>query len=83
MIPSWFVYGDKDKNIPPQAFAFMAARAHAKQAVGIPANPDGGMRREGDELELYDEVESALDGVLQVSIAFRDWATQGDRQTTI
>ena len=30
-IPTWFVYGDKDKNIPSQAFAFMAERAHAKE----------------------------------------------------
>jgi pimeloyl-ACP methyl ester carboxylesterase len=32
-LPSWFVYGDKDKNIPPQVMAFMAERAHAKQTV--------------------------------------------------
>ncbi|PMX00690.1 alpha/beta hydrolase [Pseudomonas sp. FW215-R2] len=35
MIPSWFVYGDKDKNIPPQAMAFMAERAHARQTVVV------------------------------------------------
>lgn len=29
-IPSWYIYGDKDKNIPAQAMAFMAERAHAK-----------------------------------------------------
>ncbi|ETF04804.1 alpha/beta fold hydrolase [Pseudomonas moraviensis] len=34
-IPSWFVYGDKDKNIPAQAMAFMAERAHAKQTVVV------------------------------------------------
>ncbi|MGV8917211.1 MAG: alpha/beta fold hydrolase [Pseudomonas sp.] len=34
-IPSWFVYGDQDKNIPPQAQAFMAERAHAKQTVVV------------------------------------------------
>lgn len=34
-IPAWFVYGDKDKNIPPQALAFMAERAHSKQTVVI------------------------------------------------
>jgi pimeloyl-ACP methyl ester carboxylesterase len=32
-IPSYFVYGDKDKNIPPQALALMAARAHAKETT--------------------------------------------------
>jgi pimeloyl-ACP methyl ester carboxylesterase len=34
-IPSWWVYGDQDKNIPPQAMAFMAERAHSKQTVVI------------------------------------------------
>lgn len=34
-IPSWFIYGDADKNIPPQAMAFMAMRAHARDAVVI------------------------------------------------
>ncbi|WP_214474916.1 alpha/beta hydrolase [Mesorhizobium sp. dw_380] len=34
-IPSWFIYGDKDKNIPPQASAFMAARAHSRDTVVI------------------------------------------------
>ncbi|KJH75142.1 alpha/beta hydrolase [Pseudomonas gregormendelii] len=34
-IPSWFVYGDADKNIPAQAQAFMAERAHSKQTVAV------------------------------------------------
>jgi pimeloyl-ACP methyl ester carboxylesterase len=34
-IPSWWVYGDKDKNIPPQAMKFMAERANAKQTVVV------------------------------------------------
>jgi len=34
-IPSWWVYGDQDKNIPPHAMAFMAERAHSKQTVVI------------------------------------------------
>ncbi len=29
-VPSWHIYGDKDKNIPPQAMAFMAKRAQAR-----------------------------------------------------
>ena len=32
-IPSWHIYGDKDKNIPPQAMAFMAKRADAREVV--------------------------------------------------
>jgi pimeloyl-ACP methyl ester carboxylesterase len=34
-IPSWFIYGDKDKNIPPQAHAFMAERAKSKSTVVV------------------------------------------------
>jgi pimeloyl-ACP methyl ester carboxylesterase len=34
-VPSWFVYGDQDKNIPPAAQAWMAERAHSKQTVVI------------------------------------------------
>ncbi|MHC8322467.1 alpha/beta fold hydrolase [Pseudomonas sp. GB2N2] len=35
-IPSFFVYGDKDKNIPAQAQVFMAKRANAKETVSVP-----------------------------------------------
>lgn len=34
-IPSWFIYGDHDTAIPPQAHAFMAARAHARATVVV------------------------------------------------
>lgn len=34
-VPSWFIYGDADRNIPPEAFAFMAARAHAKETLVV------------------------------------------------
>ncbi len=30
-----FIYGDKDKNIPPQAFAFMATRAKSRETVVV------------------------------------------------
>ncbi len=35
-IPSWFVYGELDKNIPAATVAFMAERAGAKAAVEVP-----------------------------------------------
>jgi pimeloyl-ACP methyl ester carboxylesterase len=35
IIPSWFIYGDADKNIPAAAVAFMAQRAGAKQTVAV------------------------------------------------
>ncbi len=34
-IPSWFVYGSADLNIPPAAQAFMARRAHSRKTVVI------------------------------------------------
>ena len=34
-IPSWFVYGSADLNIPPAAQAFMATRAHSRKTVVI------------------------------------------------
>jgi pimeloyl-ACP methyl ester carboxylesterase len=34
-IPSWFVYGDLDKNIPPEALAFMAERAKSRNTARI------------------------------------------------
>ncbi|MDY0746885.1 alpha/beta hydrolase [Paucibacter sp. R3-3] len=35
VIPSYFIYGSDDKNIPPAAMAWMAERAHAKAAVVV------------------------------------------------
>jgi pimeloyl-ACP methyl ester carboxylesterase len=35
-VPSWFIYGDGDKNIPAQVQKFMADRAKAKATVVIP-----------------------------------------------
>jgi pimeloyl-ACP methyl ester carboxylesterase len=32
-VPSWHVYGDADKNIPPAAMKFMAERAGSKETV--------------------------------------------------
>ena len=34
-IPSFFIYGSLDKNIPPALHAFMAKRANAKEAIEI------------------------------------------------
>ncbi|MCA2431030.1 alpha/beta hydrolase [Rhizobium leguminosarum] len=34
-IPSWFIYGDADKNIPPKAIAWMAERAKSKDTVVV------------------------------------------------
>ncbi len=34
-IPSWAIYGDADKNIPPEALAWMAKRANANDTVVV------------------------------------------------
>jgi pimeloyl-ACP methyl ester carboxylesterase len=34
-LPSYFVYGKRDKNIPPAALSFMAQRAHSRHTVAI------------------------------------------------
>jgi pimeloyl-ACP methyl ester carboxylesterase len=33
--PSWFIYGDRDLNIPPAAHSFMAERANSKETVVV------------------------------------------------
>ena len=35
-LPSWFVYGKADKNIPEAALAYMAQRAHSQKTIAIP-----------------------------------------------
>ncbi|WP_454715513.1 alpha/beta fold hydrolase [Caulobacter segnis] len=35
-IPSWWVYGEADRNIPPAAMKWMADRAKAKKVVTVP-----------------------------------------------
>ena len=34
-LPSYFIYGDGDKNIPAQALGFMAERADSKRTVVV------------------------------------------------
>jgi pimeloyl-ACP methyl ester carboxylesterase len=33
--PVWFIYGDRDLNIPPAALSFMANRANSKETVVV------------------------------------------------
>lgn len=34
-VPSWFIYGDADRNIPAQALDFMAERAGSRHTVVV------------------------------------------------
>jgi len=54
-IPSWFVYGSKDKNIPPAAIAFMAQRAGARKTVEIKGGSHVVMTSHPDEIALLVE----------------------------
>ncbi len=35
-VPSWFVFGEEDRNIPTAVQQFMAERAGARDAVAVP-----------------------------------------------
>ena len=35
-LPSWFLFGELDRNIPSELQRFMAERAHAHRAIEIP-----------------------------------------------
>lgn len=34
-IPSWFIYGDADKNIPPKTLRWMADRANSRKTIAV------------------------------------------------
>ena len=49
-IPSWFIYGSLDLNIPPAAHAFMAKRAGAKETVEVKGGSHVVMTSHPDEV---------------------------------
>ena len=59
-IPSWFLYGSLDKNIPPAAHAFMAKRAGAKESVQIKGSSHVVMMSHPDALvKMIDQAAAA------------------------
>ena len=55
-IPSWFLYGSLDKNIPPAVHAFMAKRAGAKKVVEVQGSSHVVMMSHPDALvDLIDD----------------------------
>ena len=65
-IPSWFIYGSLDLNIPPAAMAFMAKRAEAWETVVIAGASHVAMVSHPDEVanlivKAAIEVESAFE----------------------
>lgn len=49
-VPSWFVYGTGDKNVPEAALKFMADRAGSKKTVSIPGASHVVMTSHPDEV---------------------------------
>ncbi len=60
-IPSWFVYGELDKNIPAAAHAFMAERAGSKATVMVPGASHVVMVSHPDV--VADMIQTALDSI--------------------
>jgi len=59
-IPSWFLYGSLDKNIPPAVHAFMAKRAGAKEAIEIKGSSHVVMMSHSDALvKMIDDAADA------------------------
>lgn len=59
-IPSWFIYGMADKNIPPAAMKFMAVRAGARKIVEIPrASHVPNVSHPAEIAQLIDEAATA------------------------
>jgi len=49
-LPSWFIYGKADKNIPAAANAFMAQRANAKKTIALGGASHAVMTSHPDEV---------------------------------
>jgi pimeloyl-ACP methyl ester carboxylesterase len=49
-VPSWFIYGELDKNIPRSAHAFMAHRARARETVEVKGSSHVVMLSHPDEV---------------------------------
>jgi pimeloyl-ACP methyl ester carboxylesterase len=59
-IPSWFLYGSLDKNVPPAVHAFMAKRAGAKETVEVQGSSHVVMMSHPDALvKMIDEAAAA------------------------
>lgn len=58
-LPSWFVFGDADKNIPVEGLRFMAARAGARSVTEVPGASHSVLVSQPDEVMLV--IMEALD----------------------
>lgn len=59
-IPSWFIYGNADKNIPPKALRWMADRAKSRKTVAVAGGSHVVMISHPDEVaKLIEEAATA------------------------
>lgn len=60
-LPSWFVFGSEDRNIPPAEHAFMAKRAKAREAIEVKGSSHVVMISHPDEVaRLIERAASSL-----------------------
>ena len=61
-IPSWFIYGELDRNIPAGSHAFMAERAGSRRTLAVPgASHVVGMSHPADTAEMILEAARATE----------------------
>jgi len=63
VIPSWFIHGDSDKNIPPAAMRFMAQRAASRRTQEIKGASHVVMTSHPDVAKMIVEAASAATAV--------------------
>ena len=60
-IPSWFIYGEQDRNIPAAALQFMAKRAGARKSIEVPGASHVVMLSHAQEVsQLIEEAATAV-----------------------
>jgi len=60
-IPSWFIYGEQDRNIPAAALQFMAKRAGARKSIEVPSASHVVMLSHAQEVsQLIEEAATAV-----------------------
>lgn len=67
-VPSWFIFGSLDKNIPEATLSFMARRAKAKEVVDIPGASHVIMISHPDAVADVIEKAAVFVGTKQVSL---------------
>ena len=65
-IPSWYIYGEEDRNIPAALQAFLAERAGSKEAVAIPGGSHVVMISNPEAVTRM--IQAAIDATVAVAV---------------